>query len=59
MSLNSPFFDRRVLLVGDEMLVAWLLEDMLARRGMRLLDLTAEASPPALLSAARLRSPDY
>ena len=33
MSLNSPFFDRRVLLVEDEMLVAWLLEDMLADLG--------------------------
>jgi DNA-binding NtrC family response regulator len=31
--VNSPFSDRRVLLVEDEMLVAWLLEDMLADLG--------------------------
>jgi DNA-binding NtrC family response regulator len=28
--VNSPFSGRRVLLVEDEMIVAWLLEDMLA-----------------------------
>ena len=31
--MNSPFSDRRVLLVEDEMFVAWLLEDMLADLG--------------------------
>jgi DNA-binding NtrC family response regulator len=31
--VNSPFSGRRVLLVEDEMLVAWLLEDMLADLG--------------------------
>jgi CheY-like chemotaxis protein len=31
--MNSPFSDHRVLLVEDEMLVAWLLEDMLADLG--------------------------
>jgi DNA-binding NtrC family response regulator len=30
---NSPFSGRRVLLVEDEMLVVWLLEDMLADLG--------------------------
>jgi DNA-binding NtrC family response regulator len=28
--VNSPFSGRRVLLVEDDMIVAWLLEDMLA-----------------------------
>jgi len=28
--MNSPFSGRRVLVVEDEMIVAWLLEDMLA-----------------------------
>src|ERR1700681_578570 len=31
--VNSPFSGRRVLLVEDEMIVAWLLEDMLADLG--------------------------
>ena len=31
--MNSPFSGRRVLLVEDEMLVVWLLEDMLADLG--------------------------
>jgi CheY-like chemotaxis protein len=31
--MNSPFSGRRVLLVEDEMMVAWLLEDMLAELG--------------------------
>jgi CheY-like chemotaxis protein len=31
--MNSPFFDRKVLVVEDEILVAWLLEDMLADLG--------------------------
>jgi CheY-like chemotaxis protein len=31
--MNSPFSGRRVLLVEDEMIVAWLLEDMLADLG--------------------------
>jgi len=31
--MNSPSSDHRVLLVEDEMLVAWLLEDMLAELG--------------------------
>jgi len=31
--MNSPFFGRRVLLVEDEMLVVWLIEDMLADLG--------------------------
>jgi DNA-binding NtrC family response regulator len=31
--MNSPFSGRRVLVVEDEMLVAWLLEDMLADLG--------------------------
>jgi CheY-like chemotaxis protein len=31
--MNSPSSDHRVLLVEDEMLVAWLLEDMLADLG--------------------------
>jgi CheY-like chemotaxis protein len=30
---NSPFSGRRVLVVEDEMIVAWLLEDMLAELG--------------------------
>jgi CheY-like chemotaxis protein len=32
--MNSPFSGRRVLLVEDEMLVVWLLEDMLADLGL-------------------------
>jgi AmiR/NasT family two-component response regulator len=31
--MNSPFSGRRVLVVADEMIVAWLLEDMLADLG--------------------------
>jgi DNA-binding NtrC family response regulator len=31
--MNSPFSDRRILLVEDEIFVAWLLEDMLADLG--------------------------
>ena len=31
--MNSPFARRRVLVVEDEMMVAWLLEDMLAELG--------------------------
>lgn len=31
--MNSPFSGRRVLVVEDEMMVAWLLEDMLAELG--------------------------
>jgi CheY-like chemotaxis protein len=31
--MNSPFSGRRVLVVEDEMMVAWLLEDMLADLG--------------------------
>ena len=31
--MNRPFSNRRVLLVEDEMLVAWLIEDMLADLG--------------------------
>jgi CheY-like chemotaxis protein len=31
--MNSPFSGRRVLVVEDEMLVVWLLEDMLADLG--------------------------
>src|SRR5471032_1295768 len=31
--MNSPFSGRRVFVVEDEMLVAWLLEDMLAEIG--------------------------
>jgi CheY-like chemotaxis protein len=31
--VNSPFSGRRVLLVEDEMIVAWLLEDMLTDLG--------------------------
>jgi len=31
--MNSPFSGRRVLVVEDEVLVAWLLEDMLADLG--------------------------
>jgi DNA-binding NtrC family response regulator len=31
--VNSPFSGRRVLLVEDEMMVVWLLEDMLAELG--------------------------
>ena len=31
--MNSPFSDRRVLMVEDEMIVAWLLEDMLRDLG--------------------------
>ena len=31
--MNGPFSGRRVLLVEDEMLVVWLLEDMLADLG--------------------------
>jgi CheY-like chemotaxis protein len=31
--MNSPFSGRRVLLVEDEMIVAWLLEDILADLG--------------------------
>jgi len=31
--MNSPFSSRRVLVVEDEVLVAWLLEDMLADLG--------------------------
>jgi len=33
MTTNRPFSNRRVLLVEDEMLVAWLIEDMLADLG--------------------------
>jgi CheY-like chemotaxis protein len=33
MIMNRPFSNRRVLLVEDEMLVVWLLEDMLADLG--------------------------
>jgi len=33
MTMNRPFSNRRVLLVEDEMLVAWLIEDMLAELG--------------------------
>jgi CheY-like chemotaxis protein len=33
MNMNRPFSNRRVLLVEDEMLVAWLIEDMLADLG--------------------------
>src|SRR5450759_748326 len=35
--MNSPFSDRRVLVVEDEVLVAWLLEDMLADLGCAVL----------------------
>jgi CheY-like chemotaxis protein len=31
--MNSPFSGRRILVVEDEMIVAWLLEDMLADLG--------------------------
>ena len=31
--MNSPFSGRRVLMVEDEMIVAWLLEDMLTDLG--------------------------
>jgi CheY-like chemotaxis protein len=31
--MNSPFSGRRVFVVEDEMVVAWLLEDMLAELG--------------------------
>jgi CheY-like chemotaxis protein len=31
--MNAPFAGRRVLVVEDEMIVAWLLEDMLADLG--------------------------
>jgi CheY-like chemotaxis protein len=31
--MNSPFSGRRVFVVEDEMIVAWLLEDMLAALG--------------------------
>jgi CheY-like chemotaxis protein len=31
--MNSPFAGRRVLVVEDEMIVSWLLEDMLANLG--------------------------
>ena len=31
--MKSPFSGRKVLLVEDEMLVVWLLEDMLADLG--------------------------
>ena len=31
--MNSPFFERRVLLVEDEIFVVWLVEDMLADLG--------------------------
>src|SRR5512140_2089704 len=31
--MNSPFSGRRVFVVEDEMMVAWLLEDMLAETG--------------------------
>jgi DNA-binding NtrC family response regulator len=31
--MNSPFSGRRVLVVEDEMIVAWLLQDMLADFG--------------------------
>jgi CheY-like chemotaxis protein len=31
--MNNPFAGRRVLVVEDEMLVAWLLEDMLVDLG--------------------------
>ena len=31
--MNKPFSGRRVLVVEDEMLVAWLLEDLLAELG--------------------------
>jgi CheY-like chemotaxis protein len=31
--MNSPFSPRKVLVVEDEMIVAWLLEDMLADLG--------------------------
>jgi DNA-binding NtrC family response regulator len=31
--MNSPFSGRRVLLVEDEMIVAWLLEDMISELG--------------------------
>ena len=31
--MNSPFAGRSVLVVEDEMIVAWLLEDMLAELG--------------------------
>ena len=31
--MNSPFSDRRILLVEDEIFVVWLLEDMLADLG--------------------------
>jgi CheY-like chemotaxis protein len=31
--MNSPFAGRKVLVVEDEMLVAWLLEDMLVNLG--------------------------
>ena len=33
--MNSPFSGRRVLVVEDEVIVAWLLEDMLAELGCR------------------------
>ena len=33
MTMNRPFSNRRALLVEDEMLVAWLIEDMLADLG--------------------------
>jgi DNA-binding NtrC family response regulator len=33
MNMNRPFSNRRVLLVEDEMLVAWLIEHMLADLG--------------------------
>jgi len=33
MSPDSPIFGRKVLIVEDEMIVAWLLEDMLAELG--------------------------
>src|ERR1700690_275360 len=35
--MNSPLCGRRVLVVEDEMIVAWLLEDMLAELGCAVL----------------------
>jgi CheY-like chemotaxis protein len=48
--MNSPFSGRRVLLVEDEMLVVWLLEDMLAGLGCTVMRAVC------LLYAPRLRA---
>ena len=53
MSLDSPISGRKVLIVEDEMIVAWLLEDMLAELGCVVVGPTASVKQAlAMIDAA-------